>query len=94
MAIDKQTVPEAWVTIPTNDQLVAAAGGADRPGPAHPYDFGCLPAMARLIMANGRIGGAFVRVFGEIMFSPEGKLSRSEREMVAAVAAAGQDCHY
>ena len=94
MAIDKQTVPEAWVTIPTNDQLAAAAGGAERTGPAHPYDFGFFPAMARLIMAHGRIGGAFGRIFSEIMFSPEGKLSRPEREMVAAVAAAGQDCHY
>ncbi len=94
MAIDKKTVPEAWVTIMTNDQLVAAAGGVERTGPAHPYDFGFFPAMARLIMSHGRIGPAFGRLFAEIMFSPEGKLSRSEREMVAAVTAAGQDCHY
>ena len=32
--------------------------------------------------------------FSEIMFSPEGTLDRREREMVAAVASAGQDCHY
>ncbi len=94
MAIDKKTVPEAWVTIPTSDELVAAAGGRPTSGPSHPYDFGFFPAMARLIMTHGRIGAAFGRLFSEIMFSPEGKLSRSEREMVAAVAAAGQDCHY
>ena len=94
MAIDKQTVPEAWVAIMTNDQLVAAAGGAERTGPAHPYDFGFFPAMARLIMAHGRIGPKFGQLFGEIMFSEEGTLDRREREMVAAVTSAGQDCHY
>ena len=36
----------------------------------------------------------FVALFGEIMFSPLGALDRREREMIAAVAAAAQDCHY
>ncbi len=94
MAIYKKTVPEAWVPIPTNEELEVLAGGRQTSGPSHPYDFGFFPAMARLIMSHGRIGGAFGRLFSEIMFSPEGALSRSEREMVAAVAAAGQDCHY
>jgi hypothetical protein len=84
------TVPEAWVTIPSDAELRARAGG--RTG--HPYDFGFFPAMARLVMAHGRIGPAFGALFAQIMFSPEGALSRAEREMVASVAAAGQDCHY
>ncbi len=50
--------------------------------------------MGRLIMAHGRIGPKFGALFSEIMFSEEGSLDRREREMVAAVAAAGQDCHY
>ncbi len=59
----------------------------------YPYDFGFLPAMARLIRAHGRIGQAFGALFAQIMFVP-GHLDRREREMVAAVTAAGQDCHY
>ncbi len=50
--------------------------------------------MARLIITHRRIGPAYSQLFAQIMFSPEGKLDRAEREMVAAVAAAGQDCHY
>ena len=88
----QKTVPEAWVKIPDPDEFLAAAHqGQGR----HPYDFGSFfPAMARLIMAHGRIGPAFGALFGQIMFSPEGKLNRAEREMVAAVASAAQDCHY
>jgi AhpD family alkylhydroperoxidase len=32
-------------------------------------------------------------LFTEVMFAP-GSLSRAEREMIAATAAAAQDCHY
>lgn len=86
--------PEAWVKIPTSDELLAAAP-KDRDAPIHPYDFGTFfPAMARLVMAHGRIGAKFAPLFNEIMFSEEGALSRDEREMVASVAAAAQDCHY
>jgi len=35
----------------------------------------------------------FAALFGQIMFAP-GRLDRREREMVAAVATAAQDCHY
>ncbi len=94
MAVEKQTtVPEAWVRIPTEEEL-RARFPAPAAGARHPYDFGFFPAMARLIMAHGRIGPAFGALFTQIMFSPEGKLDRREREMVAAVAAAAQDCHY
>ena len=61
--------------------------------PGHPYDFGFYPAMARLVMSHDTIGQAFGGLFSLIMFAP-GHLDRREREMVAAVAAAAQDCHY
>jgi hypothetical protein len=82
--------PDAWVSIPSQEQMRQLVP----PGSGMPYDFGFLPAMMRLILAHGRIGPAFAQLFAQIMFSPDGKLSRAEREMVAAVAAAGQDCHY
>ena len=61
--------------------------------PDNPYDFGFLPAMARLIVAHDRIAPFFGALFQQIMFAP-GSLERREREMVAAVASAAQDCHY
>lgn len=77
----------AWVKLPSEADYRARvpAGG--------PYDFGFLPAMGRLIAAHARIGPAFSKLFGEIMFAP-GALTRREREMVAATAAAAQDCFY
>jgi len=87
---DDPTIPDAWVQLPSEDELRAAIPR----GGGFPYDFGFLPGMVGLVMAHGRIGAAFGQLFAQIMFSPEGKLSRREREMVAAVASAGQDCHY
>lgn len=81
---------EAWVTIPTEAELRAQLP----PGRAYPYDFGFLPAMGRLLRTHGRIGKAFMQLFSEIMWAPEGALSRQEREMIAGVAAAAQDCYY
>ena len=49
--------------------------------------------MTRLILAHPRIGRAFAALFAQIMFAP-GHLERREREMIAAVAAAAQDCRY
>ena len=49
--------------------------------------------MGRLLAAHERIGGAMQGAFYEIMFAP-GALSRAEREMLAAVASAAQDCQY
>ncbi len=86
----QKTVREAWVKIPTEEEIrerFPAAG-------THPYDFGFIPGMARLITTHGRIGQAFGALFAQIMFSPEGRLDRREREMVAAVTAAAQDCRY
>ena len=76
----------AWVKLPDPDQI-------GRP-PNHPYNFGFVANMGRLLAAHPRIGKAFLQTFSEIMFSPESALSRQEREMIAAVAARGQECFY
>ncbi len=78
-----------FITLPDEEELRQAAAGA----PASPYDFGFLGDMSRLLAAHPRIGPALRRTFQEIMFAP-GALSRAEREMVAAVASAAQDCEY
>jgi hypothetical protein len=81
---------EAWISIPSEAEIRAQMP----PGRTYPYDFGFLPAMGRLLRTHQRIGGAFLKLFSEIMWTPESCLSRQEREMIAAVAAAAQDCHY
>lgn len=63
------------------------------PGAKSPYDFGFQPAMARLLLAHDTLGPTFRAHFANVMFKP-GALSRPEREMVAAIAAAAQDCFY
>ncbi len=83
-----RAVPDAWVALPGEEALRAIFP------PGHPYDFGFLPAMARLVFAHARLAPFFGALFEQIMFAPEGALARREREMIAAVAAAAQDCHY
>ncbi|HLZ29471.1 MAG TPA: hypothetical protein VKV73_19310 [Chloroflexota bacterium] len=80
---------QAWVALPSDAEIQAAmpAGGASA------YDFGFIMGMPRLRAAHRRISPFFGPLFREIMFGP-GELSRAEREMVAAVTAAAQDCHY
>jgi alkylhydroperoxidase/carboxymuconolactone decarboxylase family protein YurZ len=78
---------DAYIRLPS----VEAAAGA-RPDD-HPYNFGFVGAMGRLLMAHPRIGGAFQGLFSEIMFAP-GALDRQEREMIAAVTASAQTCFY
>ena len=78
---------DAWVELPTESRLRQLLPEG------MPYDFGFLPAMVRLIMAHPRLGPHFGALFAQIMFEP-GRLERREREMVAAVAAAAQDCFY
>ncbi|MDO8433016.1 MAG: carboxymuconolactone decarboxylase family protein [Candidatus Binatus sp.] len=82
-----KSTPEAWVKLPDPEQMGAARGDD------HPYNFGYIPAMGRLIAAHPRIGPAFGMMFATVMFAP-GALTRAERELVAAVAASAQDCHY
>ncbi len=81
---DAQNVPEAWVTIAPD-----RGPGASGPG----YTFGFVPAMGRLQAAHPRIAPHFGRLYAAVMFE-EGALERREREMVAGVAAAAQDCYY
>ncbi len=61
--------------------------------PDHPYNFGQVANMSRLLMTHPDIGHKFGALFSQIMFEP-GQLDRAEREMVAAVAAGAQDCFY
>jgi len=80
------------VTIPSEDEVRRQF--AERfPGATHPMDYGFLPAMTRLVAAHGRIGPRLSALTAQVMFSP-GVLEPCEREMIAAVAAAAQDCFY
>lgn len=86
-----QNQPEAWVKLATEEDVRSAATA----GP-HPYEVfmgGVVSRMARLLMAHPRLGPAFRQLSAAVLFGP-GALSRAEREMVAAVAAAAQDCVY
>lgn len=81
--------PKPFITLPTEEEMRARM----TPGAKLSYNFGFIPAMSRLISAHGRIGPALRGAFTEIMFGP-GALDRQEREMVAAVASAAQDCEF
>ena len=78
---------DAWVAIPTEEEVRAGGRYKSR------YDFGFIAGMARLLAAHEDIAHRFGALFAQIMFEP-GHLTRREREMVAAVAAAAQDCVY
>jgi hypothetical protein len=86
--VSESRVPDAWVEMPSEESVRAAM-----PPGAHPYDFGFVTGMQRLIMSHPRIAPFFGMLFRQIMFE-SGVLSRPEKEMVAAVSAAAQDCHY
>jgi alkylhydroperoxidase/carboxymuconolactone decarboxylase family protein YurZ len=88
--MNESTVREAWVRIPSEEERRAQLPPGAR---ASAYDFEFIPAMARLQAIPDKIAPAFGALFRAIMFEP-GHLSRAEREMVAAVAAAAQDCYY
>lgn len=89
--MSEESEQRPYISLPSEEELRAQAQAAGRP--SSPYDFGFLGDMSRLLAAHGRIGPAMQRAFAEIMFAP-GALSRAEREMVAAVASAAQDCEY
>lgn len=80
----------AFVDLPSEEEIRAQM---DPNAPPHPYDFGSLAPMSRLRWAHPRIGRALSPFFNEVMFAP-GHLTRAEREMLAAVSAAAQDCYY
>ncbi len=76
---------EAWIRIRREDEIPTDA--------PNNYNFGFRAAMGRLQATHPPIGRAFSTLYRQIMFEP-GHLSRHEREMVAAVSAAAQDCYY
>jgi len=80
---------QPFITLPSDEDLRAQ----EKPGVKSPYDFGFVGGMSRLLSAHERLGAAMRGFFAEVMFAP-GVLSRDEREMVAAVASAAQDCEY
>ena len=80
---------QPFITLPTEEEVRAQMP----PGRKNPYDFGFIAGMSRLLSAHPRIGAAMRAAFSEIMFAP-GALDRAEREMVAAVASAAQDCAF
>jgi alkylhydroperoxidase/carboxymuconolactone decarboxylase family protein YurZ len=82
--------PQPFIKLPTDEEMRAEAKPGMKPSP---YDFGFIGGMSRVLSAHPRIGPAMRALFGEIMFAP-GAMSRAEREMVAAVASAAQDCQY
>lgn len=79
---------EAWIGLPTEEDLRKAG-----PGGGSPYNFGFISAMGKLMSAHPGIAPSFRAHFKAVMFGP-GLLSRGEREMVAAVASAAQECFY
>ncbi len=83
-----EEIPIAWVKTPDEATI------RQYMGKGHPYDFGFQPRMSMLMASHMRIAPFFGQLFQEIMFSEQGALDRREREMVAAVTAAAQDCHY
>ena len=86
----QENAREAWVSIPTEEEQRASLPPGARAGN---YDLGFLPAMGRLQARHKEIGPLFGALYRQVMFGP-GELDRQEREMVAAVTAAAQDCTY
>jgi alkylhydroperoxidase/carboxymuconolactone decarboxylase family protein YurZ len=80
----------AFIHLPTPEELKARPAGGPKPSS---YNFGYASGMGRLLATHERIGRAMQGAFHEIMFAP-GALTRAEREMLAAVASAAQDCQY
>jgi len=72
--------------------LQKTSAGTGRKPAVRPYDYGFVGEMPVLMNAHPLIGPALAELL-QVMFAP-GALTRSQREMVAAVAAAAQDCHY
>jgi alkylhydroperoxidase/carboxymuconolactone decarboxylase family protein YurZ len=82
----------AFIHLVTPEELRARPAGAGGAKPSS-YNFGYASGMGRLLATHERIGRAMQGAFHEIMFAP-GALTRAEREMLAAVASAAQDCQY
>jgi hypothetical protein len=86
MSDEEQTT---FIRLPTPEELKARPGGVR----SSAYNFGFSTQMGRLAASHERIGPAMQAFFYEVMIAP-GALSRAEREMLAAVTSAAQDCQY
>ena len=82
---------QPFIKLPTDEEM--RARGEKSGGMKPTYNFGFIGDMSRLLAAHERIGKALQAAFFEMMFAP-GALTRAEREMLAAVASAAQDCEY
>jgi hypothetical protein len=80
---------EAWIPLVSTEDVRSQLP----PGVTFPYDFGFIPAAARLLLTHPTLGPALGALLGQAMFAP-GSLDRGEREMIAAVASAVQSCTY
>jgi len=82
---------DAWVELIPADELGVRM--AANPSARSLYDFGFVANMARLMRTHPRIAATWGAHYLSVM-DEGGALTRPEKEMVAAVAAAAQDCHY
>ncbi len=89
--MDDGPVPDAWIELASPDELARRIAAA--PTGRSLYDFGFVFNMSRLMRTHPRIAATWGPHFLAVM-DEGGALSREEKEMVAAVAAAAQDCHY
>ncbi len=87
--MSEDSVAEAWVELESDEEVLAAMPK----GVARPYDYGFVSGMLKLLRAHRRIAAKFWPLFHEVMIAP-GSLTRREREMIAVVCAAAQDCTY
>lgn len=87
--MDSSKTTEAWVKIPTEEEMRAQMP----PDTKMPYNFGYVPAMVRLVATHEQIGPKLMDLAMQSLFAP-GHLSRAERELVASVSAAAQNCAY
>ena len=76
---------EAWVELPSRELLEQLG--------VRPYH-GFIPQMYRLVASHPRIASRFAALSNEVMRGEPSALTMREREMVAAVTAAAQDCFY
>ncbi len=87
--MEQQPTPSAWIRLASDEEIAQRRPG----GAPGRYEMGGVPAMGRLIQTHPRIGPRFAALLREVMVEP-GALSLAERQMIAAVAAAAQDCTY
>ncbi len=83
--------PEAWVRLRSEEEVRSIPGR--KPHRYEAFLGGVIARMGRLIITHPVIGPALGQLSGTVLFGP-GALSRPERELVAAVTAAAQDCFY